>query len=84
MVIYGWLSKQDQTLAHLRDHFTLTITCNWTPLESELLTSYVASSSWLLYFGPIQKPPLGFFPHVKANKFDLHGTLTLKIESVTH
>ena len=29
----GWLSNQEQTLAHFRDQFTSTITCNWTPLE---------------------------------------------------
>jgi hypothetical protein len=30
---FGWLSDQDQTLVHYRNHFTSMVTCNWTPLE---------------------------------------------------
>lgn len=84
MAIYGWLSDQGHMLAHFfGDNFTSTFTCNYTPLESKLLTSYVANYNWLLKFGPFQRPTLGLFPHGKANK--LHWNLDeLNLNKVCH
>ena len=33
---FGWLSNQDQTLAHFRDHLISTVTCNWTSFEERV------------------------------------------------
>jgi len=44
----GDMSNQDQTLAHVIDHFTSTITCNWTPLE-ELVTNTI--NMWPIMVG---------------------------------
>ena len=43
----GWLSSQDQILAHYRDIFTSTITCNQTPFE-ERVTNIICGHFWLV------------------------------------
>jgi hypothetical protein len=45
--IYGWMSDQDQALAHFRNDLTLTITCNWTPLEEWVINNHM----WLILVG---------------------------------
>ena len=49
----GWLSNEDQTLAHFRDHFTSTIIYEtWVHLKNELLKPHVAGFGSLPHFGP--------------------------------
>ena len=68
VAIYDWLSDPNQVLAFfmitLHQH-SLAIGLH---LNNELLTPYVASFGWVPNFSLFQRPPLGLFPHGRANE----------------
>ena len=56
MANFGWMFEQDQILAHLKTTLHQQSIPTRLHLKSELLTSYVLGSGWLLDFGPFQRP----------------------------